>query len=259
VAFAWVVKGKNLFNDYEAKAVAVPDAVKFVFPIQRYQEDLFGGYPRSSFGGSRGHAGEDCGWFRDGSGIYAVADGVVRMVQGAGGDWGFLVAIEHRLPDGRYLTSVYGHCGSDVLVHAGEVVHCGQRIASQGLSCSVENGGYGAHLHFGLGDGPFRRPAGLAAGDKANLESDGKKEATPVLRLVYGTKDNSHGWPLTAFVVRLPDGTERTVEVPEQPLQREIGWFQAYVKNCRGWLDPQTMLPQLVEPATTRPATTRKD
>jgi hypothetical protein len=47
--------------------------------------------------------------------------------------------------------------------------------------------------------------------------------------------------------VRLPSGEEKTVEVPEQPIGREIGWFQAYVKGCRGWRDPQTLLPELVE------------
>lgn len=248
VAFAWTVKGQKLFNDYEAKAVEAPVAERFVYPIQRYKEDLFAGYPRSSFGGKSGHAGEDCGWFRDGCGFYAVADGVVRMVQGAGGDWGFLVVVEHLLPDGRHLTSVYGHCGFDVLVRVGDVVRCGQRIASQGLSCSIENGGYGGHLHFGLGDGPFRRPAGMAVGDKVNFEVDGQKQPLVVLRLGYGEKTNSHGWPLTAFVVKMPDGNERTIEVPEQPAQREVGWFQAYVKNCRGWLNPQDLLPHLVEP-----------
>jgi murein DD-endopeptidase MepM/ murein hydrolase activator NlpD len=177
-----------------------------------------------------------------------MANGVVRMIQGAGGDWGFLVAIEHRLADGSYLTSIYGHCGFDVLVHAGDVVQCGQRIASQGLSCSSENGGYGAHLHFGLGDGPFRRPRGLAMGDNVNLDINGKKEQTPVLRLCYAEKTNSHGWPLCAFVVKMPDGNERTIEVPEQQPQQELSWFQAYVKNCRGWVNPQQRLPQLVEP-----------
>lgn len=260
VAFAWTVKGKNLFNDVAAKAVDVPAAERFVLPIQRYREDLFAGYPRNSFGGQKGHAGEDCAWFRDGCGIYAIADGVVRMVQGAGGDWGFLIAIEHRLPDGRYLTSVYGHCGFDVLVRAGDVVTCGQRIASQGLSCSVENGGYGGHLHFGLGDGPFRRPPGMAVGDQVNLDfGEGRKEQTPVLRIVYGQKTNSHGWPMCAFVVAMPDGKERTLEVPEQPAQKEVSWFQAYVKNCRGWLNPQVELPKLVGDAaakTPAPAST---
>jgi hypothetical protein len=132
------------------------------------------------------------------------------------------------------------------------VVKAGQRIATQGLSCSVENGGYGAHLHFGLGDGPFRRPAGMTTGDVVNLElGDGKTTKAPVQRLVYSaTRKNSFGWPQTAFVIRKDDGTERTLDVPEQPLQRELSWFQAYVKGCRGWLNPQTVLPELVEKGT---------
>jgi len=216
--------------------------------LSHCEEDLFAGYPRKSFGAGGTHAGEDCAWFREGCSIYAIADGVVRMVQGAGGDWGFLVAVEHRLPDGRYLVSVYGHLAFDLLVTAGDVVKAGQKIGTQGLSTSVENGGYGSHLHFGLGDGPWRRPAGLAAADEVKLDlGDGKPVAAPVVRIVYAAESrNSYGWPLTAMVVRRPDGTEQVVEVPEQPIARELGWFQAYVKGCRGWLDPQTTLPKLV-------------
>lgn len=248
VEWAWVVKGEKLFNDYDARTLDYPEATKFVYPIQRYDEDLFAGYPRNSFGAGGTHAGEDCAWFREGCSIYAIADGIVRMVQGAGGDWGFLVTIEHRRPDGSYLTSVYGHMGFDVLVRAGDVVKSGQKIGTQGLSTAVENGGYGSHLHFGLGDGPFRRPAGLAAGDEVNVDlGDGKQGKAPVLRLVYAKeKKNRYGFPLTAFVVRRADGTEATVEVPEQPTANELGWFQAYVKDCRGWRNPQKLLPELV-------------
>jgi len=249
VEWVWTWKGQSSFNEYDAKTVDYPVATRFVYPIQRYEEDLFAGYPRRSFGAGGNHAGEDCAWFREGLGYFAIADGVVRMVQGAGGDWGFLVVLEHRLPDGRYLVSVYGHAAFDVLVKPGDVVKAGQRIATQGLSCSVENGGYGSHLHFGLGDGPFRRPAGLATGDLVNADlGGGKAEKVPVLRLGYAAEaKNSLGWPLTAFVVRNADGSERTVEIPEQPVAQEIGWFQAYAKGCRGWLDPQTLLPELVE------------
>ncbi|MEN8151665.1 MAG: peptidoglycan DD-metalloendopeptidase family protein [Planctomycetota bacterium] len=248
VAWAWVVKGKKLFNRYDAKTLEVPVATEFSYPIARYEEDLFAGYPRNSFGAGGTHAGEDCAWFREGSGYYAIADGVVRMVQGGGGDWGFLVAIEHRLADGRYLTAVYGHMAWDVLVEPGDLVTAGQRIGSQGLSTSVENGGYGSHVHFGIGDGPFRRPDGVAAGDEVTVDlEDGKTARLPVLRLVYAAeKKNSFGWPLTAMVVRRPDGTEQTVVVPEQELSHEIRWFQAYVKDCRGWKNPQKLLPELV-------------
>jgi murein DD-endopeptidase MepM/ murein hydrolase activator NlpD len=248
VAWEWTVKGKKLFNSYDAKTLAYPEATKFFYPINRYKEDLFAGYPRKSFGVGGTHAGEDCAWFRDGCSVYAISDGIVRMVQGAGGDWGFLVAIEHRLPDGRYMVSTYGHLAFDLLVRAGDVVKAGQRIATLGLSTSVENGGYGAHIHFGLGDGPFRRPAGIAAGEAVNMKlENGKFVRAPITRLVYAKeKKNSFGWPLTAMVVRRPDGSEQVTEIPEQPIAREIGWFQAYVRNCRGWLNPQKVLPQLV-------------
>lgn len=249
VAYAWVAKGSHAFNRYDARSGDTPTAGKFFYPVQRYKEDLFAGYPRNSFGAGGTHAGEDCAWFREGCSVYAIADGIVRMVQGAGGDWGFLVAIEHRLADGRYVTSVYGHCAFDLLVRAGDRVKGGQRIATQGLSCAIENGGYGSHLHFGLGDGPFRRPAGMAVGDLVNLDLGGGKTAkATVLRLLYASGGkNALGWPLTAFQVRAPDGAERTVDVPEQPLAKEVGWFQAYVKDCRGWLDPQKLLPEWVE------------
>ena len=103
-------------------------------------------------------------------------------------------------------------------------------------------------VHFGLGDGPFRRPAGLAAGESVDLDlGGGKKVRAPVLRLVYAKENkNSYGWPLTAMVIRRPDGTEQLAEIPAQPIAQEIRWFQAYVKNCRGWLDPQKALPDLV-------------
>jgi murein DD-endopeptidase MepM/ murein hydrolase activator NlpD len=248
VEWAWTVKGQKLFNRYDAKTLEYPEATEFLYPVNRYEEDLFAGYPRKSFGANGTHAGEDCAWFREGSSMYAITDGIVRMVQGAGGDWGFLVAIEHRLPDGRYLTSVYGHLAFDLLVGPGDVVTAGQRIGTQGLSTSVENGGYGSHLHFGLGDGPFRRPAGVAVGESVNLDLEGgKRVRAPILRLVYAReKKNSFGWPLTAMVIRRPDGTEQVSEIPEQPIAQEIRWFQAYVKDCRGWLDPQKVLPELV-------------
>ncbi len=248
VRWDWLVEGTKLFNDYDARSPAPEVAERFAYPIQRYEEDLFAGYPRRSFGAGGNHAGEDCAWFRDGSSYYAIADGVVRMVQGAGGDWGFLVAIEHRLADGRIITSVYGHSGFDILVRPGETVTCGQKVATQGLSCSVENGGYGAHLHFGLGDGPFRRPAGLARGDSVDIDlGDGKTAKGPVIRTGYASEaKNKFGFPLTTYTVRLSGGEERTVEVPEQPTGQELGWFQAYIEDCRGWLDPQTALPSLV-------------
>jgi hypothetical protein len=69
-----------------------------------------------------------------------------------------------------------------------------------------------------------------------------------VLRLVYAKEGKgSAGWPLTAAIVKAPDGSEQEVVFPEEPLQAELTWFQAYIKDCRGWVNPQTWLPALVE------------
>jgi murein DD-endopeptidase MepM/ murein hydrolase activator NlpD len=249
VEWEWVKKGQTLFNDYDAKTLEIPVAKKFVYPVVWYEDDLFAGYPRKSFAVGGNHAGEDCAWFREGCGYYAIADGLVRMVQGAGGDWGFLVLVEHRLESGDIVSSVYGHAGADILVKPGDVVRCGQRIATQGLSTSVENGGYGSHLHFGLGDGPFRRSKKLAKGDAIDLTKDGRTLTGKIVRFGYSPAErDSYGFPRVQVTVQLPDGTTADQVLPSEPTGDEIAWFQAYVAECKGWLNPQTFLPEHVKP-----------
>lgn len=242
VAWEWVKKGKALFNDYHRGAVELTPATEFRYPVSWYRDSLFSSYPRNSFGAGGNHAGEDCAWFREGCSIYSIADGIVRMVQGAGGDWGFLIVVEHLLESGDYITSVYGHCAWDVLVTAGDKVTAGQKIATQGLSCSAENGGYGSHLHFGIGDGPFRRPKRFKKGDPYRY-ADGRD--TEIVRFVYGGESRTR---LTA-VLRLKDGTEKQVLLPGEPFKDELAWLQAYIQGCAGWLDPESFLPGKVEGA----------
>jgi len=100
------------------------------------------------------HYGHDCGWYLEGSGIYAVADGVVRWIR-SGGDWGGIVVTEHKDEEGEKITALNGHCGMWVFVKGGERVRKGQLIAQMGLSFSAENGGHGAHDHFGMYAGAF--------------------------------------------------------------------------------------------------------
>ena len=104
--------------------------------------------------GNSFHYGHDCGWFLEGSGIYAVADGVVRWIR-SGGDWGGLLVTEHQDADGAKVSAVNGHCGMWMFVKGGEKVVKGQLLAQMGLSFSAENGGHGAHDHFGLYTGGF--------------------------------------------------------------------------------------------------------
>ncbi len=249
VEWVWVRKGENLFNDYHAAWSDFPDADSFCYPVSEYKTDLFcPAYPRRSFGANGNHAGEDCAWFREGCSYYAIANGVVRMVQGAGGDWGFLIVIEHRLPSGDHLASVYGHAAWDLLVKPGDIVSKGQKIATQGLSCSIENGGYGSHLHFGIGDGPFRRSKKVEKGSKIAVEEGGKKITGQVVRIVYakGTK-NQYNWPLLAAVVLLPGGGTVEKVIDDEPVADQISWLQAYIAGCSGWLDPEKFLPSKVE------------
>ncbi len=240
VEWAWTVKGRRKFNRYDAKTLDYPEAKSFDWPISWYHGSLFMAFPRRSFGGKSGHAGEDMAWFREGASVFAVADGLVRMVQGAGGNWGFLVLIEHRLPVGDHVCSVYGHISWDILVKPGDVVKKGQKIGTVGLSCSVENGGYGAHLHFGIADGPFRKPKGIYRdGSALNFDYKGKRVKAPVIGYVYlPDKPDKHKFPGLGLKVKVPDGSVLTVAVGNVPMSAQVGWIAGYAKRCRGWFDP---------------------
>ncbi len=108
----------------------------------------------SPFAGTH-HAGDDVAWNRAFETVAAIADGVVRTAEPAASTWGGLVVVEHRLPDGSPLCSVYGHLGSWLAVRTGDSVVCGQKLGAIGRSFTHENGGYGAHLHFGIRRGGF--------------------------------------------------------------------------------------------------------
>jgi len=137
----------------------VPVASTFVAPIRDYFDPgrkSFGGYTGKS-GPFRGsfHAGEDVGWNRDDGTVVAIADGIVRRVDYIY-SWGFIVIVEHRLPrqEGAYC-SLYAHLAPSISVGQGQVVRKGQRIAALGRTATWENGGYPAHLHFGIHRGPY--------------------------------------------------------------------------------------------------------
>jgi murein DD-endopeptidase MepM/ murein hydrolase activator NlpD len=244
VEWAWTVKGATSFNRYDARTLEYPEADSFDWPISWYEGSLFASVPRKSFGAGGNHAGEDMAWFREGASMYAIANGIVRMEQGAGGDWGFLIALEHRLPNGEYVMSVYGHAGFDLLVKPGDVVKKGQAIATVGMSCAVENGGYGAHLHFGISQGPFRRPRDQRKGGFVNLNVDGKKQRGEIVRLAYdpSRKDPKYGFPALGLVVRFPDGAERLLPAPQQDIATQVSWLKGYVPDCVGWHDPRTFI-----------------
>jgi murein DD-endopeptidase MepM/ murein hydrolase activator NlpD len=163
------------------------------------------------------HLGADVGWYRVGEPVYAVANGIVRAsqgeedvsgkVEGGGGtanrvgtskapspgpspkgrgskklEWGNFVVIEHKLSDGKYATTIYGHLANERLVNVGDEVRAGQQIGTIGTT--KVNGGYKPHLHLGVRDGRMAevgrklvlmlgatdRPTPRAAGDGGNAE-----------------------------------------------------------------------------------------
>lgn len=244
VAWEWTVKGKRSFTEYDARTAEGPEAPAFDWPISWYHDSLFMKMPRRTFGGSSGHAGEDIAWFREGASVYAAADGLVRLVQGAGGDWGFLVVIEHKPADGNYVCSVHGHLSWDLLVKPGDTVKRGQKIASVGLSCATENGGYGAHLHFGIADGPFRKPRNIFRdGSALNFDYKGKRVKAPVIGYAYlPKKKDKNGFPGIGVRCKVPDGEVLTMAVGNVPLAHQVGWIAGNAKGCRGWLEPKKFI-----------------
>lgn len=115
------------------------------------------------------HAGED--WFAynaerkvsgrsaAGADVHAVANGVVTWEQSLGSE-GHVVVVEHHLPDGARIWSVYWHV-ADVGIAVGEAVLLGQRVGS------VHDRGFNSHLHWEIrtfADGTALFPPDSAGG-----------------------------------------------------------------------------------------------
>jgi hypothetical protein len=125
----------------------------FIYPMSPYVEvhryyeewaDVFGKY----------HAAQDL-WGRGGDPVYAVANGVVSYSYGEGGEWamyGYVITIDHELPDGSGVYSLYGHLSTRRWKKSeGDVVHKGDIIGYVGDD--DEDGSltqWGPHLHFGI-------------------------------------------------------------------------------------------------------------
>jgi len=74
--------------------------------------------------------------------IHAFADNAVRL------DYGPVVILRHRTPEGLEFFTLYGHLSRESLkgLHAGDLVARGQAFAK--LGTAEENGGWSPHLHF---------------------------------------------------------------------------------------------------------------
>ncbi|MEM1220847.1 MAG: M23 family metallopeptidase [Bacteroidota bacterium] len=99
-----------------------------------------------------GHLGDDwnavTGGNTDlGDPIYAIANGYVKFAANFFGGWGNVIRVDHQLPDGQSIESLYAHCDT-ILVKKGDWVQRGQQIGTIGNV----GGLYLAHLHLEVRD-----------------------------------------------------------------------------------------------------------
>lgn len=124
----------------------------FRFPLEEswtVTQD-FGVY-NSNFGGY--HLGEDV-LTNSEVPVYAPANGIVKH-NSSRTSYGYVVIIEHQLPNGNYVCSVLGHLRSEGIAEVDSEVTKGQIIGYLSSDPS-ENGGYDfTHLHFGIRKGSY--------------------------------------------------------------------------------------------------------
>jgi murein DD-endopeptidase MepM/ murein hydrolase activator NlpD len=211
------------------------------------------------------HLGADVGWYRIGEPVCAIANGVVRVSEGrpkqaeektsakrgkaklpAKLAWGNVVAVEHRLADGLYVTSIYGHLDDDRQVKVGDVVKAGQMLGKIGNTRM--NGGYKPHLHLGLREGRMAE-----VGRKLVLMSP---EGTGRLLTIAEVRDKS---VVLTSTQELPDRITAGVDGSSFELTKRDGKAEVaaallrylvspefaivgYGLSTDGWMDPTAFL-----------------
>ena len=131
-------------------------ADKFAYPIGKSEfvteaKDSKDDWYNARNLGEDNHLGED--WNKNSGGntdcgepVYAIGNGVITYAQDAGEGWGNVVIIEHTLPDGTRIESLYGHL-QEILKTSGEV-----KFREQIAKVGNANGKYLCHLHLEIRD-----------------------------------------------------------------------------------------------------------
>lgn len=217
-----------------AAPAAAPSVVRsLIGPVRDYIDAGRKSYgtavaPGGSFGGKI-HVGDDVAWRLDHETVVAIGDGIVRSVDLGRKSWGGLVVVEHVDAKGGRFCSLYGHLGPLVCVVPGEVVRQGQKLGVVGPSYSHANGGYLAHLHFGIHRGAFLLPDRV--GEVVALP---EQTTTATVTAVHEE----------SVEVRLTDGTTRSME-------RSDDWTCGYLApsefatKTHGWVEPQEFIRRL--------------
>jgi murein DD-endopeptidase MepM/ murein hydrolase activator NlpD len=126
-------------------------ADSFAYPVGKTEKvtqakDRDEWYNAQDFG-KNDHLGED--WNKNtggntdcGEAVYAAANGVIKFARDAGPGWGNVVIIDHVLPSGEKVQSLYGHL-QEIVKTSGDVMKR-EQIGKVGNA----NGRYPCHLHF---------------------------------------------------------------------------------------------------------------
>ncbi|NLG18399.1 MAG: peptidoglycan DD-metalloendopeptidase family protein [Fibrobacter sp.] len=125
---------------------------QFIFPHQQYLWKLKNAPKKGYFGSKTGkiyHIGIDSGWLLEGLPIHSICDGIVKQIS-HNLSWGNLVVVESLIPSGDTICAIYGHLSPYNNLNVGDTVYMGDRIGQIGNSVTHDNGGYWAHIHFGI-------------------------------------------------------------------------------------------------------------
>jgi hypothetical protein len=172
------------------EVASIPTAMRFDFPLgsehgamaynaQRFTENRHLGDDLNGIGGENSDLGDP---------VYAVADGRVLLAGEGGPGWGNVIIVLHAyLKDGSraYVQSYYGHVDA-VLVHAGQEVRRGEKIATVGTA----HGRYFAHLHLEMRE--FMTPF---IGPGYREETRGWLDPTAFITQHRGAPDDDVGRP----------------------------------------------------------------
>ncbi len=210
---------------------SAPTATGLLAPISHYHAP-----GRTSFGRKMGtdaqgfmhlvHVGDDVGWDMAHKSVVAIAPGVVRHVACAP-TWGCMVVIEHQRRDKTFLCSIYAHLSPFIHVHTGEIVQQAQKLGAIGRGFTYENGGYPAHLHFALHEGPFTQVP--QPDDVIDIKYQG--------RMYRGRVTRANAETTWAEIM-----TWRGIIEVHKPTAWLCGYVSRYEWNAQcKWLDPQEL------------------
>jgi murein DD-endopeptidase MepM/ murein hydrolase activator NlpD len=158
---------ETIQNKPQTTPQLTPIADKFAYPISKNQyiteaKDSKDEWYNATNFGETNHLGED--WNKNSGGntdcgepVYTIGNGIIVYAENAGPGWGNVLIIEHTLPDGKKIESLYGHL-QEFVKTSGEVKKR-ELIGKIGNA----NGKYLCHLHLEIRDetSPMWHTAGV--------------------------------------------------------------------------------------------------